>query len=237
MNYYQVLELEPTAALLDIKKAYRRLALQYHPDRNQQAGAKERFQQIGEAYQCLSDPEQRRLYDLELQRPTVGGPGRYQRPPGRRPFSARTQFDDLFRNDPFFRDYFESDEAVVQEVKRAQRNLQPQNSSSNKETIKEGWFPWLLRQCGIQFTMTTVSTDARGNVRASKISSSNKDSVVQQETHSYLNQHGERVTVRKRQVNGDMIQDKMIRNQVVERQVNGVIVSSVGGADVVAATR
>ena len=47
----------------EIKKAFRQQALKYHPDRNQEAGADAKFKEINEAYQVLSDPEKRKLYD------------------------------------------------------------------------------------------------------------------------------------------------------------------------------
>lgn len=55
-RYYQILELQPGASLEQIKRAYRRLALIYHPDINKNVGAKERFLLISEAYSYLSNP-------------------------------------------------------------------------------------------------------------------------------------------------------------------------------------
>src|ERR687886_2569787 len=62
-DYYQVLGVARGASDDDIKKAYRKLALQYHPDRNKEPDAAERFKEVTEAYQVLSDAEKRSLYD------------------------------------------------------------------------------------------------------------------------------------------------------------------------------
>jgi molecular chaperone DnaJ len=62
-DYYEVLGVPKAASKDDIKSAYRKLALQYHPDRNKDAGAEERFKEISEAYAVLSDDEKRKRYD------------------------------------------------------------------------------------------------------------------------------------------------------------------------------
>ena len=87
-DYYAVLEVGRDASEADIKKAYRKLALQYHPDRN--AGdkeAEERFKQVSEAYAVLSDEDKRRQYDQ------FGPEG----------FSRRFSTDDIFRSFDFSR--------------------------------------------------------------------------------------------------------------------------------------
>ena len=65
-DYYAVLAVSRTASQEDIKKAFRKLAMQYHPDRNPQdpAGSERRFKEINEAYEVLSDTRNRQLYDL-----------------------------------------------------------------------------------------------------------------------------------------------------------------------------
>jgi molecular chaperone DnaJ len=62
-DYYNTLGVDKKASQDDIKKAYRKLARQYHPDTNKDAGAEERFKEISEAYDVLGDPEKRKKYD------------------------------------------------------------------------------------------------------------------------------------------------------------------------------
>lgn len=63
-DYYNTLGVQPTATEEELKKAYRKLALLYHPDRNQgDKAAEEKFKEINEAYAVLSDPEKRVRYD------------------------------------------------------------------------------------------------------------------------------------------------------------------------------
>lgn len=62
-DYYAVLEISRKANAQEIKKAYRRLARQYHPDVNPESSAREQFKAISEAYEVLGDPERRQLYD------------------------------------------------------------------------------------------------------------------------------------------------------------------------------
>jgi DnaJ-class molecular chaperone len=107
VDYYEVLEIGPTAKTSEIRAAYRRLALKWHPDKNPQnkEAANEKFQQISAAYEVLSDAGRRSEYDQERNAPAPSQSQRRRR--SRRPF----------RNSPFhfsspddvFREFFGSD--------------------------------------------------------------------------------------------------------------------------------
>jgi molecular chaperone DnaJ len=81
-DFYAVLGVSPDASADEVKKAYRKLARQHHPDANAgNANSERRFKEVGEAYSVLSDPEQRQQYDAVRAmarggaRFTAGGPG------------------------------------------------------------------------------------------------------------------------------------------------------------------
>ena len=92
-DYYEVLGTDRNASDEEIKKAYRKLALKYHPDRNpHDKTSEDKFKELGEAYEVLIDPQTRAAYDryghaaLRLPRPR---PGRISRPGGYFPRSLR----------------------------------------------------------------------------------------------------------------------------------------------------
>jgi molecular chaperone DnaJ len=74
-DYYRVLGVDRNASDADIKRAFRKLAQQHHPDVNTDAGSIERFKEINEAYQVLSDPQRRQAYDMFGQAGVGGGFG------------------------------------------------------------------------------------------------------------------------------------------------------------------
>lgn len=62
-DYYEILGVQKTASAAEIKSAYRKMALKFHPDKNKEKDAEEKFKEINEAYQILSDEQKRKAYD------------------------------------------------------------------------------------------------------------------------------------------------------------------------------
>ncbi|KAJ6798772.1 chaperone protein dnaJ 49-like [Iris pallida] len=102
-DYYQVLGVGRTCSVEDVRKAYRKLSLKVHPDKNKAPGAEEAFKAVSKAFQCLSDEENRKRYDL------VGSDEpSCDRAPARR--HSHHGFDDFyggeFDPDEIFRNFF-----------------------------------------------------------------------------------------------------------------------------------
>src|SRR5690606_34617486 len=74
-NYYDVLGVRPDAGQDEIKKAYRRLARELHPDVATGEGAEDRFKDVSRAYEVLSNPEKRQMYDRGVDPSAPGGGG------------------------------------------------------------------------------------------------------------------------------------------------------------------
>eukprot|EP00043_Microstomoeca_roanoka_P018126 m.192734 g.192734 ORF g.192734 m.192734 type:complete len:384 (-) comp16771_c0_seq16:178-1329(-) len=72
-KFYDTLGVSPSASDDELKKAYRKLAMKWHPDRNKAPGANEKFQSISQAYDVLSDPEKRKVYDMYGEEGLKGG--------------------------------------------------------------------------------------------------------------------------------------------------------------------
>ena len=73
-NYYEVLGLTADATLAEIKTTYRKMASQFHPDKNSARDAPAKFRQVQEAYEILSDAEKRKTYDENRRRSLLDSP-------------------------------------------------------------------------------------------------------------------------------------------------------------------
>ena len=107
-DYYEVLGVKRQASEEEIKKAYRKLALEWHPDRHQDGNrekAEEQFKRISEAYEVLSDPEKRKRYDLLGENWEHGQ--EFTPPPGQQRMS-REDFETAFGGAGGFSDFFTS---------------------------------------------------------------------------------------------------------------------------------
>ena len=252
MTYYDILELAPSASLQDIKKAYRRLALKYHPDRNpqsEQESATVKFRQVNEAYEVLSDEEQRRLYDMEIRQgrsnqgtsgTTTGG---YNNRPNRYPMDHRqgrayrdpfAQFDDLFRNDPFFHAAFKDMDDLFAKTFQEQHGSRGMQQQQPKQPQKKSWARWIADCLGIDFQITTSSTTigADGRHQTSYSSTSyggNRRVAHQSGSSTYTSrstrtvvENGQRVTIQSLEKDGNKIEEKYVNNQLVQRLINGI---------------
>ena len=75
-NHYEVLGVANRANVQEIKRAYRKLTVALHPDKNQTPGAEDAFKNVGEAHRTLSNTQERLRYDLQLRQQTYSGRGR-----------------------------------------------------------------------------------------------------------------------------------------------------------------
>ncbi|KAM9592634.1 dnaJ homolog subfamily B member 6 isoform 3-T3 [Trichechus inunguis] len=112
VDYYEVLGVQRHASAEDIKKAYRKLALKWHPDKNPEnkEEAERKFKQVAEAYEVLSDAKKRDIYDKYGKEGLNGGGGSHFGRPFEFGFTFRNP-DDVFREffggrDPFSFDFF-----------------------------------------------------------------------------------------------------------------------------------
>ncbi|MCL7030277.1 hypothetical protein MKW94_008419 [Papaver nudicaule] len=104
-DYYEILGVEKNCSVEDVRKAYRKLSLKVHPDKNQAPGAEEAFKSVSKAFQCLSDEENRKRYDVMGSDEAV-----YERPAARRGHHNHQGFNGFYESDidaeEIFRNFF-----------------------------------------------------------------------------------------------------------------------------------
>lgn len=129
-DYYEVLGISKSATEVEIKSAYRKLALRYHPDRNKESGSTEKFKEINAAYEVLGNPEKRKMYDqfghAGVSGNQGGGQGPFNYTYSNRSASGGGGFEDIFGgfSDPF--DIFESFFGGASPFRQATRKTQYQ---------------------------------------------------------------------------------------------------------------
>lgn len=111
-DYYDILGVSKSATAADIKSAYRKLALKWHPDRNKEKDAHEKFKEINEAYEVLSNPEKKAKFD-QFGHAAFGGGTGFNPRGGGNPFGSyyttggNINFEDLFGGASGFSDPFD----------------------------------------------------------------------------------------------------------------------------------
>ena len=225
-TYYDVLEVDPnTCELRDIKKAYRKLALVYHPDRVPHEKKEEstiKFREVSEAYEVLSDESKRAEYDRSLKYGSTGAGGnsntahrRYKNHGGfdrrqhRDPFS---QFNDLFRNDPFFSEAFKDMDDLFA------KTFQNKNFNANHKK-KPGWGEFLLDTLGIEVTSSTTSRNTDGTFSTSAYGRTS-GSYTSKSTRTVI-ENGRRITIQSMEQDGNRIEERYDGDNLVQRLVNG----------------
>mmetsp|Transcript_6821 Transcript_6821/g.8460 ORF Transcript_6821/g.8460 Transcript_6821/m.8460 type:complete len:281 (-) Transcript_6821:249-1091(-) len=236
-TYYEILDVPKDAKLRDIKKAYRRLALEHHPDRNK--GKEEestlRFREVNEAYEVLSDASKRGQYDAMLN--SNGGSSSsgwdgsrfdsdwFNRQGGERdPFA---QFNDLFQNDPFFADAFKNMDDLFSrtfaEGKTTGGRRGPEPSSGGLGDMFGRAGEAVLNMMGgsVKFS-SSYSNGRTASSRSYSSSSSSSYSTYTSKSTRTVIENGRRVTIQSMEKDGNRIEEKYEGDTLVQRLVNGV---------------
>jgi DnaJ-class molecular chaperone len=231
-TYYDILGVDPkTCKLTDIKKAYRKLALLYHPDRVPLEKKEEstiKFQEVSGAYEVLSNEHQRAEYDRSLKYGSTGAGGNsnaghhhnmHQQQHHRNHRDPFSQFNDLFRNDPFFSEAFNDMDDLFSQT------FQNKNNVSNDKNKKKGWVESILGSLGIDFSFNSSIRNADGTFststyeRSSNSNGRSSRSYTSKSTRTVI-ENGRRITIQSMEKDGNRIEERYEGDKLVQRLVN-----------------
>mmetsp|Transcript_14911 Transcript_14911/g.13385 ORF Transcript_14911/g.13385 Transcript_14911/m.13385 type:complete len:252 (+) Transcript_14911:51-806(+) len=219
-DYYAILGVEKDADQKTIKKAYRKLALKWHPDKNpdNQEEAEEKFKEIGQAYEVLSDPQKRKAYDH-------GGMDEVFTDFGDifAQFNSHNYFNDVFANDPFFADFGGFGNAF-----NNNHNNNHNNHHNNNGFGGFGGFGG--NDLASSIFSSAFGGGGHGDDGFSSFTSSSfggfggggnggNNVMSQSISTSYIN--GKKVTTKKIQKNGQTIVEKYENDELVMKSING----------------
>ncbi|CAG8567885.1 15280_t:CDS:2 [Acaulospora morrowiae] len=142
-DYYAILSISKESSDAEIKKAYRKLALQMHPDKNGAPGADEAFKMVGKAFQILSDPQKRAIYDEHGADPdsrSTGMPSGFGGTRFSNGFASGTMFTDEISPEEIFNMFFSGDgfhSATFVGPGFSARRFQPRRESPNGGRARE----------------------------------------------------------------------------------------------------
>lgn len=238
-TYYDVLGLEPDCTLKDIKKAYRKLALLFHPDRVKENKEEStvKFREVSEAYEVLSDENSRAEYDRSLKynngRKQQSNNYQYHNEfksrfrHNRDPFS---QFNDLFQNDPFFSEAFEDMEKIFEDISKTFHENDKNRNARKSVESKRGFGGWLLDKAvdmlGVDLQVSTTSTTDKGTTFShtsygGSSSYSSGGTYTSKSTRTII-ENGRRITVQTLEKNGIKIEERYEGENLVQRLIDGI---------------
>ncbi|CAN8298288.1 unnamed protein product [Cochlearia groenlandica] len=141
-DYYEILGLGNSCSVEDMRKAYRKLSLKVHPDKNKAPGSEEAFKSVSKAFQCLSNEEARRKYDIS----GSDEPAYQTRRSSRRNNGFNGFYDDEFDADEIFRSFFGGGMAPATTQFRSFNFSTARNRTANQASDTGGFNPRVLLQ-------------------------------------------------------------------------------------------